>query len=77
MKLSAMALSTKNTEGEYFSCFVFFFWHGDAEELLYKKGIESTTEIGPCPQTSYMLEVKEGFCDYNGNTLLSSPWEAS
>lgn len=76
MKLMAMALPTKNTEGEYFSCFVFF-WHGKAEELLYKKDIESTTEIGPCHQTSYMFEVKEGFCDYSRNTLLPSLWEAS
>lgn len=74
-KLTSMAPSTKNTEGEYFSCL--FFWHGEAEELLYKKCIESTTEVGPCHQISNMLEVKEGFCDYSGNILLSSPWEAS
>lgn len=71
-----MALSIKKTIGEYFSYFFFFSFMERHKNSYIRRALNQSLKWGPHPQTSYMLEVKEGFCDYSGNILVSSRWEA-
>lgn len=66
----------------FFLLLLFFLdvvFHGEAERQknpYIRRALNQSLKWGPHPQTSYMLEVKEGFCDYRGNIPISARWES-